>query len=358
MIIRTRKLTLPDTYPLERIGRLEDLLFFDIETTGFSPVYSALYLIGCTYYAGGSWHLLQWFADTKESEADILHEFFTFLKNYKTVVHFNGDGFDIPYLLKRCGQLGLSYDFSQIESYDIYKRCKPYRKLLGLENMKQKSMERFLGIFRQDKYNGGQLIEVYKEYLMTHNDNLYDMLILHNAEDLEGMPLILPILNYPDFFQCPLSYESTRLDGNQLHLTFTSECRLPVPLTLNPAPVKALINDNQLTFSISLYEGTLKHFYPNYRDYYYLIYEDTAIHKSVGEYVDKGARIKATKKTCYTKKEGAFLPQFSPLWEPVLQKDPKDKITYVEFSSACLEDENCRQAYLKQLLSWIGIPFN
>lgn len=29
----------PDTYPLERIGPLKDLLFFDIETTGFSGGY-------------------------------------------------------------------------------------------------------------------------------------------------------------------------------------------------------------------------------------------------------------------------------------------------------------------------------
>ena len=26
----------PDTYPLDRIGPLKDILFFDIETTGFS----------------------------------------------------------------------------------------------------------------------------------------------------------------------------------------------------------------------------------------------------------------------------------------------------------------------------------
>lgn len=356
MITRTRKLTLADTYPLERIGRLDEILFFDIETTGFSPVYSTLYLIGCTYYEDGGWHLRQWFADTKEAETDVLHAFFAFMGQYRTLVHFNGDGFDLPYLQKRCGQLGLAYDFSEIRSYDIYKRCKPYRKVLGLDSMKQKAIERFLGIFRQDKYNGGQLIEVYKEYLMTHEDYLYDLLILHNAEDLEGMPQILPILNYPDFFEQPLTYQTAERAGSQLHLTFTSECRLPVPLKLNLPPVKTLIEESQMIFSISLYEGTLKHFYPNYRDYYYLIYEDTAVHKSIGEYVDKGARIKATKKTCYTKKEGAFLPQFAPLWEPVLQKDPKDKVTYVEFSSACLEDENCRQAYLIQLLTWIGIP--
>ena len=41
----------PDiTYPLERIAPLRDLLFFDIETTGFSGDTSQLYLIGCVYH--------------------------------------------------------------------------------------------------------------------------------------------------------------------------------------------------------------------------------------------------------------------------------------------------------------------
>ena len=90
---------------------------------------------------------------------------------------------------------------------DIYKKIKPYRKLLGLENMKQKSIEQFLGLAREDKYNGGQLIEVYREYLMTHESFLYDLLILHNEDDLKGMPSILPILCYADMMEAPFLLE-------------------------------------------------------------------------------------------------------------------------------------------------------
>ena len=102
MITVKNTINLPDTYPLERLGALTELLFFDIETTGFSGDYSNLYLIGCTYYSQGSWQLIQWFADTAEAESEVLAAFFEFLKGYRTLVHFNGDGFDIPYLLKMC----------------------------------------------------------------------------------------------------------------------------------------------------------------------------------------------------------------------------------------------------------------
>lgn len=355
MITRTRILDLPDTYPLERIGKLSELLFFDIETTGFSADYNQLYLIGCSYYRDGRWNLIQWFADTADAEEELFHQFFAFIKDYRTLIHFNGDGFDIPYLLKRCARLGLSYGFTGIRSFDIYKKCKPYRKILGLDSLKQKSIEGFLGVRRRDKYSGGQLIEVYQDYLRSHDDFLYDMLILHNAEDLEGMPLILPILNYPDFFEQELSFTSMELDGDGLSLTLSGSVSLPVPFQTDRDPVVLTAADNALTLRISLYEGTLKHFYPNYKDYYYLIYEDTAVHKSIGEYVDKGARIRATAKTCYTKTSGRFLPQFTPLWEPELKKEPKDKISYADFSAVCLQDEDCRQTYIRQLFDWLGV---
>lgn len=360
MITIEKTIDLPHTYPLKRLGKLEDLLFFDIETTGFSGSYSNLYLIGCTYYDQGGWHLIQWFADTAFAEQEVLVSFFEFLAGYKVLVHFNGDGFDIPYLLKRCEAYGLPYDFSQITSMDIYKKIKPYRKLLQLESLKQKSIERFLGINRQDPYSGGQLIEVYHDYRMTHDQELYHMLMLHNEEDLLGMPLILPILNYPDLFDHPLvpglprllektdlSGETVRLLQIPCHSTYT----IPVSFERTCDFLSLQAEENRLTFSILLYEGELKYFYPNYKDYYYLIYEDTAIHKSVGEYVDKDAKTKATAKTCYIKKQGCFLPQYQVLWEPALKITHKDKITYTPYQEALFNDSSQLTAYLKQLLS-------
>jgi len=362
MITVKKIIDLPDTYPLERLGKLEELLFFDIETTGFSGDYSNLYLIGCTYHRDGAWHLLQWFADTADSETELLESFFHFLKQFTTVVHFNGDGFDIPYLLKRCQALKLPYDFSGITSIDIYKRIKPYRKLLKLENLKQKSIERFLGIHREDQYNGGQLIEVYKDYLTTHEDKLYDMLMLHNREDLEGMPLILPILNYPDFLEHDFTLADTTLtentaDQTQEHPTLVATLKSPyaIPVAFNCSCESTFISvnccGNQLTLTIPLFQGTLKYFYPNYKDYYYLIYEDTAVHKSIGDFVDKSARKKATAQTCYSKRCGIFLPQLSTIWEPALKENYKDKLTYAEYTPELFLDSQQLNRYVRCFLN-------
>ena len=98
MITLQKTIAFHETYAFERIGRHEDLLFFDIETTGFSGEYSMLYLIGCVYYRNNCWNLIQWFADTPDSEKELLETFFVFLKDFTVIIHFNGDGFDIPYL--------------------------------------------------------------------------------------------------------------------------------------------------------------------------------------------------------------------------------------------------------------------
>jgi len=364
MITIEKRLDLPDTYPLERIGRLEELLFFDIETTGFSGDYANLYLIGCTFYRGGSWHLTQWFADRAASEEELLHAFFGFLREFRILVHFNGDGFDIPFLLKRCRHFGLPYDFSAVQSVDIYKRIKPYRRVLGLDSLKQKAIEQFLGVSRTDRYSGGQLIEVYHDYLVTHEKFLEGLLLLHNEDDLKGMPLILPILNYVDFFEHPFCLTGQRrrtergLSGAAyplLELTCESSYTLPVPVSASQPPVALNAEGSRLTVTLDLFEGTLKHFYPNYRDYYYLIYEDTAVHKSVGEYVDKEARTKATAKNCYVKKDGCFLPQFEPLWEPVMRREPKDKLCYAAIDDVRLDDSETLQRYLKQIFHYLGV---
>ena len=139
-----------------------------------------------------------------------------------------------------------------------------------------------------------------------------------------------------------------------LQLRWNSPFSVPVPLDCTLDPVSMELLGNEIACSIRLCQGQLKHFYPDYRDYYYLPFEDTAIHRSVGEYVDRSARKKATAKTCYTKKEGLFLPQFGPLWEPSFKEDYKSSLTYAAYSDELLSQPQTASAYAKQLLGWLA----
>ncbi len=362
-------------YPLERLGPAEKLLFFDIETTGFSPVSSNLYLIGCIYPAGdGSWKMIQWFADSPEAEAECLEAFFSLAKERPILVHFNGDTFDLPYLLGRAQRLKIGAGLPQIESIDIFRKIRPCKKLLGMDSLKLKSIEQFLGIQREDRYTGGQLIQVYSDYLSTKSPARLQLLTLHNADDLRGMAAILPILNYPDMLESAagltkepagqnpekdafylskwqlLTDNASQDASPALQLDFAGSWHLPVPLERHGDFGWVSFCGSSICCRIPLYQGSLKYFFPDYQNYYYLPAEDMAVHKSVGTYVDKSSRKKATARTCYIKKEGLFLPQPGPVWEPEFRLDFDSPQRFAAWSPELLSDSQKACSYLKLLL--------
>ena len=49
----------------------QDILFFDIETTGFSARSACVYLIGCAYLTTNGWETRQFLSETPDDEADV-----------------------------------------------------------------------------------------------------------------------------------------------------------------------------------------------------------------------------------------------------------------------------------------------
>ena len=128
-------------YDLSLLANPDKILFIDIETTGLSSKTASIYLIGACYYKESIWNGIQWFAETPEEEAHIINAFFEFAADYTTLIHFNGNQFDLPFILGRCENLKLSHDFEKFEGIDIYKRVSLCKHFLQLPNCKQKSIE-------------------------------------------------------------------------------------------------------------------------------------------------------------------------------------------------------------------------
>ena len=255
-MIRIEKvLTQPVPSDIYMIGAPEDVLFFDIETTGLSARSAGLYLIGVLTYTDKNWTLLQYFCEDVADEPAVLQAFFDLLRTKKILISYNGDGFDIPFLRHMIEQYGLRaprpqhgtalhdcadcpdadssavadarplYSFDTVESFDLFKKFRPLKHLLGLPDLKLKSCERFLGIDREDRFTGGELIEVYFEWQKTKAPALLDTLLLHNAEDIANLPNLLPLLRYRSLphsdFQLR-AHECLKDGGTPLvHLSFT-----------------------------------------------------------------------------------------------------------------------------------------
>ncbi len=370
MIIRQFTLQQGPVYPFERDYDPHKILYFDIETTGFSAESTYLYLIGCAYYRDSFFHVLQWFSEDIREEGELLTAFFEFLKSYEVLIHYNGTGFDIPYLQRKLKLLGLDYSFDQVTSLDIYKRLTPYKKLFQLKNFKLKTIENFLGIRRQDMLDGGDLIQIYQSYLGKNHyeelwkkrnpglslpasseaEQLLHLLLLHNSEDIQGLVRLSPILYYADLFEKPIRIQEAYTIDKEFVIRFEITADLPVRVNYSNGFAHLDAFGKTANLSISVYEGELKYFYSNYKDYYYLPAEDYAIHKSVASYVDKNYRKKASPSNCYTRKQGIFAPQHEPLITPCFKMNYTDKLSFLEVHTDFLLQEENLERYVVHML--------
>lgn len=354
------------SYPLENIAPLERILFFDIETTGFTAKSSYLYLIGCAYYQAGKWHTIQWLAENFEQEEIVLTAFFEFAKSYKYLFHFNGNNFDIPFLLQKCNQFSLSYNFDNFTGIDLYKRIAPYKFFLKLPNCKQKTLEQYLGSNRKDVFTGGELIGIYHDYVNLPSEFSEKALFLHNADDLKGMLETLPMLAYCDLLNGNVRAKKVQANYyKDINGNTRKELLITLALsTILPKPVSAAANScyfkgegDTATIKVPIYEEELKYFYSNYQDYYYLPAEDIALHKSVASFVDKSHRLQATATTCYTRKASSYLPQWEILFEPFFKRDYSSKELFFELTDEMKKDREAFCKYANHLLAMIASTY-
>ncbi len=306
----------------------KDMLLFDIETTGLSPARCSVYCIGCGFLEGDEVIVELFFAHAPAEEGEILKAFLHRLQPFSTVITFNGSTFDIPFLEKRMHLTGYS-PFAVKDSLDLYKEVRKMKEFLDLPSLRQKSIEAFLGCAREDRYDGGQLIEIYKLYAsgcsVDRNNHtvllawdgdeaagrlseqqakeLLSALLLHNREDVWGMFFLLDILSYRQLAQGRFEVTEVSRDGEALVISLTPHAPFPRHMHRVVPEASFAIHEERALLMLPLKQGELKHFFANVCDYYYLPAEDAAVHKSVGVFVDPAHRKKATRQTSYVKKE-------------------------------------------------------
>lgn len=393
MIIKKETLPDFDTFADVLAYDPDTSLFFDIETTGFSPAASTLFLIGVLHRMEGEWLLTQFLAEEASEEEDLLRAFISLSSHYRTLLHFNGSTFDLPYITKKAAQYQLPLPLPQYASIDLYQKLRPVGKLMGLKRMNQSAFEALLGWQRSDQLTGKHMVSLFEKYAASKEKQIRDLLLLHNHDDMVGMTKLLPataclLLLRGEFLRieqaeylhknkehthpdrtAACSFDSPNpLPCDCLRLTFTLKEALPVPLTVEntaavtdccclPADDRILCrlsaSHHTAVLQIPAFCGTLCHFFADYKNYYYLPLEDQAIHKSVAGYVDPAYRIPAKASTCYIKKTGQFLPQPSKLFTPAFQASVTSSVAYFEWDDSLLMDHEQLTSYLHALLLYL-----
>ena len=127
---------------------------FDIETTGLNSNYCKVILIGILFYQDNKTVIKQYFANTEDDEKELLLSFINDIKNYKNHITFNGLTFDIPFLNTRLKKHNIDFSLSKNDDIDILKLIRPFKEKLSLSDCKLKTIEKYLGIYREDTISG------------------------------------------------------------------------------------------------------------------------------------------------------------------------------------------------------------
>lgn len=215
------------------------ICFIDIETTGLSRNYNSIYLIGILHFTGieNKWSLTQIFAESLTEEKDVLLSFIKLISDYDKIVTYNGESFDIPFINQRLQNLDLSYVIANDKSLDLYRKVKDNRYYLNIENLKLKSLEKYLGLYREDIYSGKDCIQFYLDYVKTNDVTLKEKVLQHNYDDLYYMTDVLRIL---DIIKDKKSF-SIDYDQDSINLLIDSVNILGDQLIIN-----GIVEDNKI----------------------------------------------------------------------------------------------------------------
>lgn len=203
----------------------------DIETTGLSPKSSAVILGGVIFADGAGRKAVQFFGDTVDDEKELLLRYTDLLKRADVIVTYNGQRFDIPFIMTRMKRHGLDTSgFERLYSLDMYKVLKKHSHLPEiLPNMRQKTVEVFLGDSdsRTDEIDGAQSVELYYEYIKSsgaRREELLDKILLHNRDDIVRLSDMMRILKTLDMHEIiysmgmPLSVGDMNIHINKMKI--------------------------------------------------------------------------------------------------------------------------------------------
>lgn len=242
----------------------ENHFVFDIETTGLSPKFYKVILIGILYNHKNKTIIKQYFASSEEKEKDILLTFIEDIKNFKGHVTFNGISFDIPFLNSRFEKHKIDYNMDKSKDIDILRLIKPYKEKLSLSDCKLKTIEKYLGIEREDTISGKESVKLYKEFVLTKDKLLKKKILLHNYEDIFYLGKIFKIrdvldekLDYINISINEIVYKilltKYKISKSTLNLTFISNDKFNLNINLFSEDYNIVSDEYNLYLNINLH---------------------------------------------------------------------------------------------------------
>jgi hypothetical protein len=298
MLITKKELFNSLLYPIS-----EDAFFLCIDTTGLQADVSAITTIGTANVSGNTIFLRQYFNENGLEQKDVLEAFLSDISDKQAVITYYGNRFALPFVSEKCDELRLENPITSMNSLDYYEILHPMKNMLGLANCRQISVEKAFGMKRTQNLSGKKLVKTYQDYIKQPTNLIRDKLLLHNEDTLRILLKLSSVFSYQDlingnFKECKFSGISDDCASFWIGLPNP----LPHPFECHYDFATLYANDKNCVIDLPLDSNQcIKHYFQNFKDYYYLQEEDRAIHKSLASYVPREYKKKATIHTCYEK---------------------------------------------------------
>ncbi len=250
----------------ENINILPNQFVFDIETTGLSPKFSKVILIGILYKEDNKTVVKQFFANNTTEEKELLIAFIDAIADFNKHITFNGHTFDIPFLNYRFKKYDIDFSLNKDNDMDILKLIRPFKEKLSLSDCKLKTVEKYLGICREDTISGKESVDLYKEYENSQVEELKSKILLHNYEDIYYLghlydklniiednlkPIVIDSENF-NLSLVPLSYKFSK---DKLIVKYTSFYGTLPPVSIYKDSYSILSNNDILEVCFSIDNG-------------------------------------------------------------------------------------------------------
>ena len=221
-----------------------------------------------------------------------------------------------------------------------------------MDSMKQSALESVMGMERDEFHSGGLLIDTYQDYLGAKDTQLQDMLLSHNKDDIYGLFYVSGSLTLTSFFEGNFAISKTTCTDTQFTICIqTGRLAIPFDTICNDIHISGI--DEVVTIDIPVIHDTLKYFYKDYKNYFCLPLEQTAIHKDVACYVESAYKEKARPETAYTTKTSSFIRQNKFKQSHIFKYEHTDKDGYIELNDTFINDRIQLKEYLLNILKQI-----
>lgn len=174
-------------------------IVLDIETTGLDSSVDKLVLLGIILVENNKSYLVQYFAENDLEEKRLLDIYEKIIPN-KTIITYNGDTFDIPFLNNRLIRNNMLPVFPR--SIDLLKIIKPYRYFFDFDSLRLMDIEKIIGFERNDPSRYKSISKLTEE--IKTRSNPYPIM-KHNENDLVATELLI---NVDDYFDAKLTIKA------------------------------------------------------------------------------------------------------------------------------------------------------